>query len=156
MEKVKYSVLLLDNMKYNYVTKVKNMNMNKIKAFLHNSAIRSLINKIDSYDGIVIDAFTPKDKYFEYLKDESNVIRDVELIEKAESKYICVAVSSIIARFIFLKHIDELSKKIGFELPKGAGPKVDLAIQKILKTNTVKYLDNFAKTNFKNLEKLKK
>ena len=33
MEKVKYSVLLLDNMKYNYVTKVKNMNMNKIKAF---------------------------------------------------------------------------------------------------------------------------
>lgn len=156
MEKVKYSVLLLDNMKYNYVTKVKNMNMNKIKAFLHNSAIRSLINKIDSYDGIVIDAFTPKDKYFEYLKDESNVIKDVELIEKAESKYICVAVSSIIARFIFLKHMDELSKKIGFELPKGAGPKVDLAIQKILKTNTVKYLDNFAKTNFKNLEKLKK
>lgn len=156
MEKVKYSVLLLDNMKYNYVTKVKNMNMNKIKALLHNSAIRSLINKIDSYDGIVIDAFTPKDKYFEYLKDESNVIKDVELIEKAESKYICVAVSSIIARFIFLKHMDELSKKIGFELPKGAGPKVDLAIQKILKTNTVKYLDNFAKTNFKNLEKLKK
>ena len=27
MEKVKYSVLLLDNMKYNYVTKVKNMNI---------------------------------------------------------------------------------------------------------------------------------
>lgn len=156
MEKVKYSVLLLDNMKYNYVTKVKNMNMNKIKAFLHNSAIRNLISKIDSYDGIVIDAFTPKDKYFEYLKDESKVIKDVELIEKAESKYICVAVSSVIARYIFLKHMDELSKKIGFELPKGAGNKVDLAIQKILKTNSIKYLDNFAKTNFKNLEKVKK
>ena len=52
--------------------------------------------------------------------------------------------------------MDELSKKIGFELPKGAGNKVDLAIQKILKTNSIKYLDNFAKTNFKNLEKVKK
>ena len=156
IEKIKHSVHLLDNMKYNYVTKVKNMNMNKIKAVLHNSAIRHLKQKIEDYDGIIIDAFTPQDKYFDYLKDEVNVERDVELIEKAESKYICVATSSIIARYVFLKHMDELSKNVGFELPKGAGNKVDLAIQKILKTKPIKYLDNIAKTNFKNLEKATK
>ena len=52
--------------------------------------------------------------------------------------------------------MDELSKNVGFELPKGAGNKVDLAIQKILKTKPIKYLDNIAKTNFKNLEKATK
>lgn len=154
MQELPYSVLLLEPMKYNYVSKVKKMNMNKIKAYLHNSAIISLKKKVNDYNGVVIDAFTPQNKYFDYLKDEENVEKDVKLIEKAESKFACVASASIIARYIFLKHMDELSKIVGFELPKGAGSKVDLAIAKLLKTKSLKYLDNIAKTNFKNLDKV--
>ncbi len=154
MENLPYSVLLLDPIKFNYVTKVKKMNMNKVKAYLHNSAIKSLKKKGIEYNGIVIDAFTTEERYFDYLKDEADVERDVKLIEKAENKFACVASASIIARYIFLKHMDELSKQVGFDLPKGAGPKVDLAIQKILKTHPIKYFENIAKTNFKNLEKI--
>ena len=154
MENLPYSVLLLDPMKYNYVSRVKKMNMNKIKAYLHNSAIKSLKKKNVEYNGIIIDAFTTSDKYFDYLKDEAEVEKDVKLIEKAESKFACVASASIIARYVFLKHMDELSKTVGFDLPKGAGNKVDLAINKILKTHQIKYFDSIAKTNFKNLEKL--
>lgn len=152
-KKVKFSVHLLENLKYNYITKVQNYNMNKVKALLHNSVIRHLIAKVPDYDGIVIDAFTPSDKYFEYLKDEKDVVNEVKLEEKAESKYVSVAVASIIARYIFLQHMDKLSEIVGFELPKGAGPKVDLAIQRILKTKNLKYLDSIAKTNFKNFDK---
>ncbi len=153
IKKIPHTIHLLDDIKYNYFTKVRKFNMNKIKALLHNSALLNLKKKITTYDGVIIDAFTTKDKYFDYLNDTTNVLKDVKLEEKAENKYTCVAVSSIIARYIFLKHLDELSKTVNFELPKGAGNKVDLAIQKILKNHNIKFFDNIAKTNFKNLEK---
>lgn len=153
IKKIPHTIHLLDDIKYNYFTKVRKFNMNKIKALLHNSALLNLKKKITTYDGVVIDAFTTKDKYFDYLNDTTNVLKDVKLEEKAENKYTCVAVSSIIARYIFLKHLDELSKTVNFELPKGAGNKVDLAIQKILKNHNIKFFDNIAKTNFRNLEK---
>lgn len=153
IKRVPHTIHLLDAIKYNYFTKIKKYNMNKIKALLHNSALLNLRKKINSCDGVVIDAFTTEDKYFDYLSDTQNVLKDVKLEEKAENKYICVAVSSIIARYIFLKHMNELSKSVNFELPKGAGNKVDLAIQKILKTHNIKFFDNIAKTNFKNLDK---
>lgn len=153
IKKIPHTIHLLDDIKYNYFTKVRKFNMNKIKALLHNSALLNLKKKITKYDGVIIDAFTTKDKYFDYLNDTTNVLKDVKLEEKAENKYTCVAVSSIIARYIFLKHLDELSKTVNFELPKGAGNKVDLAIQKILKNHNIKFFDNIAKTNFKNLEK---
>lgn len=153
IKKIPHTIHLLDDIKYNYFTKVRKFNMNKIKALLHNSALLNLKKKITTYDGVIIDAFTTKDKYFDYLNDTTNVLKDVKFEEKAENKYTCVAVSSIIARYIFLKHLDELSKTVNFELPKGAGNKVDLAIQKILKNHNIKFFDNIAKTNFKNLEK---
>ncbi|MDD3171681.1 MAG: ribonuclease HIII [Bacilli bacterium] len=155
VKEVIFSVHLLDNLKFNYITRVQNCNMNKVKALLHNSVIRHLQQKVKKYDGIIIDAFTTRDKYFEYLKDEKDVVTEVKLEEKAESKYVSVAVASIIARYIFLEHIAKLSEEIGFELPKGAGQKIDLAIQKILKTKPLKFFDTIAKTNFKNLEKYK-
>lgn len=154
IKKIPHTIHLLDNIKYNYFVKVRNFNMNKIKAVLHNSALVNLKKKIEKCDGIIIDAFTTQDKYFDYLSDSKTVLKEVKLIEKAENKYICVAVSSIIARYIFLKHLEELSKLVNFDIPKGSGNKADLAIQKILKTHNMKFFDNIAKTNFKNFEKV--
>jgi ribonuclease HIII len=129
--------------------------MNKLKALLHNNVIYNLIPKVETYDAICIDAFTTKDKYFEYLKDQKDIINDVILEEKGESKYMAIAAASVIARYLFLRHLDKLSKSVGFELPKGAGAKVDLAIQKILKVQTERFLDTIGKTNFKNLDKVR-
>lgn len=155
IKEVIFSVHVLDNIKYNYINKMQNCNMNKIKALLHNSVIRHLIAKVENYDGIVIDAFTTKDKYLNYLSGEKDVVTDIKLEEKAESKYVSVAVASIIARYFFLDHFNKLSEEVGFELPKGAGAKIDLAIQKILKTRNISYFETISKTNFKNLEKYK-
>jgi len=157
MKELTYSALVLDNIKYNYLTRVQQFNMNKIKALLHNNVLFNLIPKInEKYDAIIIDAFTTKEKYIEYLKDQKNLISDVELEEKGESKYIAIAAASIIARHLFLAQMDKLSLEAGFELPKGAGTKVDLAISKIFKEQPDRFLDVVGKVNFKNVEKVKK
>ncbi|MGD9604568.1 MAG: ribonuclease HIII [Bacilli bacterium] len=156
MKDIKYSALVMDNVKYNFLTKVHNFNMNKIKALLHNNVIYNLLPKVEDYDAIIIDGFTNKEKYFEYLKGQEHIINSVQLEEQGESKYIAVATASIIARYLFLVNFEKLSEMVGFELPKGAGPKVDLAIAKILKDQSERYLDLIGKTNFKNLEKVKK
>ncbi len=156
MKEIQYSALVMDNVKYNYLTKVHQFNMNKIKALLHNNVIYNLLPKIKDYDSIIIDAFTTKEKYFEYLKDQEHVITEVQLEERGESKYIAIASASVIARYLFLQNFEKLSATVGFDLPKGAGPKVDLAIVKIIKEQSERYLELVGKTNFKNLEKMKK
>lgn len=156
IQELKYSVLILDNVKYNFLTRIQRYNMNKLKALLHNNVIHNLLHKVEDYDQIIIDAFTTPDKYFEYLKEEKKIIENVELVEKGESKYIAVATASVIARYYFLCEMEKLSKEVGFDLPKGAGSKVDLAISKILKDQSERYLDLISKTNFKNLEKAKR
>ena len=75
------------------------------------------------------------------------------MIQKAENKYISVAVSSIIARYYFLKHINDLSNKYGYELLKGSSNKVDSLIKKIVNEKGIDYLYNFSKINFKNTKK---
>lgn len=154
MEKLPHSIHILDNLKFNYLTFKHNINMNRIKAILHNSVLRNLSSKVNSYDEAIIDAFCTEKKYFEYLKDEKNILKNVKLIEKAENKYFSVAAASIIARYIFLKEIDKISEQVGFEIPKGAGPRVDAAIEKIASIKGVKYLYNIGKCNFKNIEKM--
>ncbi|MDD3106878.1 MAG: ribonuclease HIII [Bacilli bacterium] len=156
MKDIKYSALVMDNVKYNFLTKVHGFNMNKIKALLHNNVIYNLLPKIEEYDAIIIDGFTNKEKYFEYLKGQEHIINDVQLEEQGETKYIAIATASIIARYLFLVNFEKLSQTVGFELPKGAGPKVDLAISKLLKEQSERYLDLVGKTNFKNMEKVKK
>ena len=155
MDKMQHSIHILDNLKFNYLTFKCNINMNKIKAIMHNSVLRKLISKIDKYDEVIIDAFCSPKKYFEYLKDEPKVLSTVKLIEKSENKYLCVACASIIARYTFLKEFDKLSNEVGFEVPKGAGPRVDAAIEKLYHLKGLKYFYNVAKCNIKNLHAYK-
>ncbi|MFC2621946.1 MAG: hypothetical protein ACFN1B_04415, partial [Prevotella denticola] len=45
--------------------------------------------------------------------------------EKAEGKYMAVAVSSIIARDLFLENLENLGRELGYQLPSGAGTASD-------------------------------
>lgn len=153
---INHSVLLLNNDLYNKIIKSNNMNMNSIKAVLHNKVINNFINKYKDikYDDIVIDAFTTKDKFYNYLKGKPNIINNINLVEKAENKYISVACSSIIARYYFLKHINDLSKKTGYNILKGSSKKVDELARKIVNEKGIAFLKQIVKTNFNNMNKL--
>ena len=129
--------------------------MNKIKAYLHNKAILNLLGKINGTPEVIIDQFAEEKLYFRYLSDESKVYRNVTLTTKAESKYASVAIGSIIARYAFLKHFDNLSKEAGYHLLKGANGEVDKVAARMIKDKGVNFLNSYAKLNFKNLEKAK-
>ena len=80
----------------------------------------------------------------------------VTLEEKAEGKYLAVAVSSIIARDLFLQNLEDLSQELGYSLPSGAGSQSDKVASQLLKAYGIQALDYSAKLHFKNTEKAKK
>ncbi|MBO4601253.1 MAG: ribonuclease HIII [Bacilli bacterium] len=154
IEKIPHSTLIFDNESYNKFH-TDDINMNKIKAILHNKVLLNLIKSEYPYEQIIIDQFTPEAKYYEYIKDAKEIVRNISFYTQAEDKFLCVAASSIISRYIFLKKMNELSKEIGFNLPKGASDKVDEAAKEIVKKYGFEKLNHIAKLNFKNTEKIK-
>lgn len=151
--KFKHSILILDNEKYNKVHE--SNNMNQIKAKMHNQAYINLQNKgYDIPKEAYIDQFCPRSSYFEYLEDVKEIYRDVEFETKAESKYPAVAISSVLARYTFLKYMDEMNKAYNFEFPKGANELVDQKAQEFVKKYGQDKLYKVAKVHFKNTEKI--
>ena len=152
MEKLPHSLLILNNQKYNQIHKTNNMNA--IKAKLHNQAYLHLEKKLTTLpEFCIIDQFTPKTSYFKYLQKEPNVIRQLHFETKAESKYMSVACSSIIARYVFLLSFDAMQQRYDFSFPKGAGKQVDNSIIKFVQQFGKKELENVAKLHFANTQK---
>lgn len=151
---IPYESMILNNKEYNerYST---NLNMNKIKALLHNKVLYKLSNEIKGYDNIIVDEFAKPYVYYNYLKETSNVVRNITFFTKGEDKHLAVACASLISRYIFINEFNKLSKSINMELPKGAGTIVDEAGMKIVKEYGFDKLKEIAKLNFKNTEKIK-
>ncbi|SFB24414.1 ribonuclease HIII [Lentibacillus halodurans] len=150
-----YSLLVLRNEKYNHLQK-QGWSQGKMKAMLHHHAITNVLSKVDSaeVDGILIDQFCEVPVYKRYLAAENEQLPDnTYFMTKAESHSIAVAASSIIARTSFLKEMEQLSKKTGFTLPKGASGKVDQAAARMMKSKDREILNTCAKTHFANTKK---
>lgn len=156
-EKIKHQSLLLKPSKYNEVI-ASGYNAVSIKVALHNQAIFLLEKTLPVVpDHIIIDAFTTEKNYAKYLKNEANqTMGQVTLIQKAESQFYTVAVSSVIARSLFLDELDELSKLVGVRLPSGAGHQSDLVAARIIKQHGEVALSQIAKCHFANTEKARK
>ena len=153
IKKIPYYTMTLSNKEYN--EKRENYNMNAMKAILHNKALLEVTKKYPNYDYIVVDQFAEKYVYYNYLKQTPNIQRNITFITKAEDQCLSVACSAIISRYIFIKEFDKLSKKYNQTLPKGAGPIVDEIGAKLVKKYSENILNEIAKTNFKNTERIK-
>ena len=155
-KKIQHQALLLSPSKYNEVIGER-YNAVSVKVALHNQAIFLLLQKGVEPEKIVIDAFTSSQNYEKYLKNEANHFPNpITLEEKAEGKYLAVAVSSIIARDLFLENLENLGKELGYQLPSGAGTASDKVASQILQAYGMKGLNFCAKLHFKNTEKAKK
>lgn len=154
IERIKYHSIIFSNKEYNqkYSTDI---NMNKIKAILHNKVLFNLSNEAKNYDYIVVDQFAKPYIYFNYLKDIPNTIRNITFMTKAEDKCLSVACASLISRYIFIKEFSKISKDLGILLPKGASNSVDDAGVKIAEKYGFEKLSEIAKLSFKNTEKIK-
>ena len=155
-ERIQHQALLLSPSKYNEVIGER-YNAVSVKVALHNQAIFLLLQKGVQPEKIVIDAFTSSQNYEKYLKNEANHFSNpVSLEEKAEGKYLAVAVSSIIARDLFLENLENLGRELGYQLPSGAGATSDKVASQILQAYGMQGLNFCAKLHFKNTEKAKK
>ena len=74
---------------------------------------------------------------------------------KGETKCLSVACASIISRYIFLEEMNKLSKNLKIELPKGASLTVDEIGKQIVQQYGIEKLNDIAKINFKNTDKIK-
>ena len=101
IKKIPYKTYILSNLEYNAHYK-NNINMNMLKAILHNKVLVSLLKK-DTFDyqAIVIDQFVYPKKFYEHISDAKEKINNVTFMTKAEDKNLAVAASSIISRYIF-------------------------------------------------------
>lgn len=152
---VPYSIILLDPMKINSLADKFN-NLNFIKAYLHNKAINSILKKLGDVklDAILIDEFTPKEKYLKYLENQSNVIKNVTTVTKGEKEHIGIAAASILARAAFLRELKKMSAEYNIELLKGAGKDVDRTAISFVKSNSFKELYKVAKIKYANSERI--
>ncbi|WP_027409541.1 ribonuclease HIII [Anoxybacteroides tepidamans] len=155
MDRFAYETVILANETYNEWQQ-NGMPQTKIKALLHNQAIRSLTEKLlpTEPEAIIIDQFIEKDLYFRYLENEEHVIRKhVYCYPKAETIHIAVAAASIIARYVFLQEMKRLSNEAGIQLPKGAGMQVDQAAATLIQLRGITALNKYAKVHFANTNK---
>lgn len=154
IKKIPYKTIMLSNKEYND-NYGKDMNMNKIKAVLHNKVLTEMV-KDNDYDYIVVDQFEPEKSYYNHLSDVHNPLKGITFITKAEDKCLSVAVSSLISRYIFIKEMDKLGDKYGIFLPKGANYYVEDVGIKLVNKYGEKILHDIAKLNFSNTDRILK
>lgn len=155
-KRIKYKSMILSNSEYNQKHS-NDYNMNKIKAILHNKVLYQMIHEENpKYDYIIVDQFAMPNRYYEYIKDSTNIQRDITFMTKAEDKCLSVACASIISRYIFLKEFDKLSDSLHIPLPKGSSKDVDSIGMEIVEKYGQEKLFEVAKLNFMNTSRILK
>lgn len=154
IKRIPYSSMILGNEEYNQKYNEK-MNLNAIKAVLHNKVLLEMNKKYKKHDYIVVDQFTTPFIYYKYINNLPEVQRDITFVTKAEDQCLSVACGSLISRYVLIKEFERMSKELGMTLPKGAGKIVDEAGAKIIQKHGQDILKKIAKYNFKNTDKIK-
>lgn len=150
---IPYSLLILNNKKYNQIHQYNNMN--QIKAILHNQAYVHLKKKCTILPSLcVVDQFTPIENYYRYIKNQPSIITNLHFETKAENKYPAVACASIIARYAFLKEWEAMEKQYDMTFCKGASNQCDENGVEFINRYGWDELENVAKIHFKNTEKI--
>lgn len=154
IKKIPYKSIILNNSEYN--EKYNNSyNINKIKAIMHNKVLFQMVKSInDKYDYIIVDEFAREQRYYDYIKESPNIQKGITFMTKAEDKNLAVASASVISRYIFLREFDKISDSLHIPLPKGAGSAVDTIGMEVVEKYGKEKLNEIAKLNFKNTERI--
>lgn len=153
IKRIEYSQVSLDNVKYNEVNE-RGLNMNEMKAKMHNQVLKNLKKKHPHVQMTVVDQFCSEENYYSYLFGEPEIVDKITFRTKAESYFPCVAVASIIARYSFLQKMDKLSQKYKMEIPFGASKKVNEFAIEFKERYGEKELKKIVKANFANLKEI--
>lgn len=131
-------------------------NVVAMKALSHNFTHNQVLAKLapsDQPDAILVDQFVQGSSYYRYLDKNRQKKPTVPtyFITKGESEHVAVAAASVLARYVELQTMKELSQKAGMTLPIGAGKEADRKAAQLM--NQGKDLSHFAKLHFANTKK---
>lgn len=154
-DRVIYSLMLLDNAHYNQAI-VQGVNQANLKAQLHNEAITNVMQKLQQpIKTKVIEQFVSSKTYYNYLKNEVVVVKDLVFMEHADLKYLAVGCSYILAKYAYLQYFVNICKKLKMKLPRGTTTAVDAAGVQIVKTYGERALSKVGKLHLTNTKRIK-
>lgn len=142
-----YETLILMPERYNALYE-KFRNLNRLLAWGHVELMKTLHQKTQCSHA-VLDQFCNPREVESLLKDTDNIALTQRT--HAESSEIAVAAASILARAAFVEGMDDLSKKFGLTIPKGATHGIVQAGKRILQQYGEEGLRKTIKLHFKTL-----
>lgn len=157
MEICKYQRITLTPTEYNELY-AEFKNVNALLASLHNKVHCG----IEGSETRIMDAFSNEKNYYKYLKNNDSRTQKIDnFCAKADSQYLSVALASIIARYYYIKQIEEFRVQTGVQIPYGnsysAPNSVITAYQQLLDKgfSEEQIKKDLVKSHFSTLEKIK-
>ncbi len=133
--------------KYNELMAKPRANLNLLLAWEHAIALTNAL-KLKPVPWGLLDQFTEQPLVQRELKKKGVENFELKMRTKAESDPV-VAAASVVARAEFVREMNQLSKKFGAKLQKGAGPLVKAQAHEIIQKFGAKALGEFAKLHFR-------
>lgn len=153
-DRIIYSLLILDNSHYNAMVKAGN-NLANIKAKLYNQAVTNVMQKIGMpVEDKLVNQFVSPKTYYNYLKSEVIVVKDLKFLQKGEENYLGIACSIILSRYAYLQYFNNMSRSLKMRLPRGNSNSVDAIAIEVAKKYGPKMLNKVTKTNMTNYKRI--
>lgn len=150
-----YSLLILDNSHYNAMVQAGN-NLANIKAKLYNQAVTNVMQKVGMpVKNKLVNQFVSPKTYYNYLKNEVIVVKDLTFIQKGEEKYLAIVCSMILSKYAHLQYFTNMSRSLKMKLPHGNSNSVDSTAIEVAKKYGPKMLNKVTKTNMTNFKRIK-
>ena len=155
-DRLVYSLLILDNSHYNQMAAAGH-NLANIKAKLYNQAVTNVMQKVAmKVDKKVVNQFVSPKTYYNYLKSEVIVVKDLSFEQKGEEQYFAIMCSSILSKYAFYQYFNNMSRSLKIKLPRGnTSSVVDHVAVSIAKKYGKKMLLKVTKTNMTNYKRIK-
>ena len=147
----KYAIVALGPEAYNRVYEGIG-NLNRLLAWGHAKSMETLLAKVPECSRVLSDKFADE----KYLKNAFAKLKldSVTLDQQVRAERdIAVGAASILARAEFVRRMKLLEETAGSVLPKGAGPAVDAAAEKLFLAGGEELLRKHAKMHFRNAYK---
>ena len=150
-----YSLLILDNSHYNHMAQ-EGFNLANIKDKLYNQAVTNVMQKVAmKIDKKVVNQFVSPKTYYNYLKNEVIVVKDLSFEQKGEEKYLGIMCSAILSRYAYYQYFNNMSRSLKIKLPRGTTSTVENVAVDIARKYGEKMLLKVTKTNMTNFKRVK-
>ena len=155
-DRLVYRLLILDNSHYNQMAAAGH-NLANIKAKLYNQAVTNVMQKVAmKIDKKVVNQFVSPKTYYNYLKNEVIVVKDLSFEQKGEEQYLAIMCSSILSKYAFYQYFNNMSRSLKMKLPRGnTSSVVDHVAITIAQKYGKKMLLKVTKTNMTNYKRIK-